>query len=200
MVEGAPLNATRQQIRREFRQRRAALVPGERLQAAAGLARHLGEQPELRQPGYVGGYWATGGELPLHSVQLRLAPGQVWCLPIVQDDGSLRFGPWNPGDPLRPNRFGIPEPELDPASTLAPADLAWALLPLLAFDPAGHRLGMGAGYYDRAFAFRLESPAPPLLIGVGYHWQALEAPLQANAWDVPLDAACTELGYRRFGR
>lgn len=43
MVEGAPLNATRQQIRRGFRQRRAALAPGERLQAAAGLARHLGE-------------------------------------------------------------------------------------------------------------------------------------------------------------
>ncbi|WP_246149909.1 5-formyltetrahydrofolate cyclo-ligase [Arenimonas fontis] len=194
------MSAARRQLRQAFRRRRAALGPGERLEAAAEVARHLGERPELRQPGHVGGYWAIGGELPLHAVQLRLPPGQVWCLPTVQDDGGLRFAPWRPGDPLRPNRFGIPEPVLEPASTLAAADLAWVLVPLLAFDPAGYRLGMGAGYYDRAFAFRLERSAPPLLIGVGYDWQALEEPLEAEPWDVPLDAVCTQRGFRRFGR
>src|SRR5690606_26994955 len=94
------------------------------------------------------------GELPLHFVQLRLAPGQVWCLPCLQDDGSLRFAPWRPGDALKPNRYGIPEPDVAPSSTLAGADLAVVLMPLLGFDAAGHRLGMGGGYYDRSFAFR----------------------------------------------
>lgn len=194
-----PLNPTRDALRRQLRQRRAALPPGERLAAAAEVARHLGESPDFRQPGYVGGYWAVGGELPLHAVQLRLAPGQAWCLPVVQDDGGLRFGPWRAGDPLRNNRFGIPEPELEASSTLAPEALAWVLVPLLGFDAHGNRLGMGAGYYDRAFAFRRTGPGPRL-VGVGYGWQALEAPLEAMPWDVPLDAVVTEHGLRRFGR
>lgn len=193
------LPTLRDALRRSLRQRRALLPPGERLAAAADVARHLGEQASLREPGYVGGYWAVGGELPLHAVQLRLAPGQAWCLPMVQDDGSLRFGPWRAGDPVRHNRFGIPEPALDPASTLEPQALAWVLVPLLGFDARGHRLGMGAGYYDRAFAFRREGGGP-LLVGVGYGWQALEQPLEAMPWDVPLDAVVTERGFRRFGR
>jgi 5-formyltetrahydrofolate cyclo-ligase len=163
------------------------------------VARHLGEQPHLRDPGYVGGYWAVNGELPLHAVQLRLAPGQVWCLPLVQDDGSLRFAPWRAGDPMQPNRYGIPEPVLEPASTLAPDQLQWALLPLLGFDRGGGRLGMGGGYYDRAFAFRRGSAAPPRLVGVGYAFQELPA-LDAEPWDVPLDAVVTEHGYHPAGR
>ena len=194
-----PLNPTRHALRRQLRQRRAALPPGDRLAAAAEVARHLGEQPELRQPGYVGGYWAVGGEVPLHAVQLRLAPGQAWCLPIVQDDGGLRFGPWRAGDPLRNNRFGIPEPELEAASALEPQALAWVLVPLLGFDAAGHRLGMGGGYYDRSFAFRRTAPAPPRLVGVAYACQELPA-LAAEDWDVPLDAVATELDWLAFGR
>lgn len=190
---------SRAELRRELRARRAALTPGLRLAAADAVARHLGEQPDLRQPGYVGGYWAVNGELPLHAVQLRLAPGQVWCLPIVQDDGSLRFAPWRAGDPMQPNRYGIPEPVLDPASQLAPDQLAWALLPLLGFDRRGGRLGMGGGYYDRAFAFRRDAAAPPRLVGVGYAFQELPA-LAAEPWDVALDAIATEHGFTPAGR
>lgn len=193
------MNPSRDLLRRELRQRRAALAPGERLAAAAEVARHLGERSELRAPGYVGGYWAVGGELPLHAVQLRLAPGQVWCLPMVQPDGRLRFGPWRPGDPVRNNRYGIPEPDLAPAAALAPSELAWVLLPLLAFDGRGHRLGMGGGYYDRSFAFRHDAAPTPRLVGVGYGWQQVPA-IDAEPWDVPLDAACTERGWLAFGR
>lgn len=194
-----PLQPTRDALRRTLRQRRAALSPGERLAAAAEVARHLGQQAALREPGYVGGYWAVGGELPLHAVQLRLAPGQAWCLPMVQADGGLRFGPWRAGDPVRHNRFGIPEPALEAASTLDPQVLSWVLVPLLGFDAAGQRLGMGAGYYDRAFAFRREGGGPRL-VGVGYGWQALAEPLEAQPWDVPLDAVVTERGFHAFGR
>jgi 5-formyltetrahydrofolate cyclo-ligase len=193
------LTLSRAELRRELRAQRAALTPGLRLAAADAVARHLGQQPELREPGYVGGYWAVNGELPLHAVQLRLAPGQVWCLPLVQDDGSLRFAPWRAGDPMQPNRYGIPEPVLDPASTLAPDQLQWALLPLLGFDRRGARLGMGGGYYDRAFAFRRDAAAPPRLVGVGYGFQELPG-LVAEPWDVALDAIATEHGYIPAGR
>ena len=181
----------------ELRQLRTALSATPL--TADAVARHVSAQPDLREPGYVAGYWAVGGEVPLHAVQLRLAPAQVWCLPVLQADGSLRFAPWRAGDPLVNNRFGIPEPEVEPASTLPPEAMSVVLVPLVGFDRAGNRLGMGGGYYDRAFAFRRAGPGP-LLVGVGYGWQALDAPLEAMAWDVPLDAVVTEHGFRRFGR
>jgi 5-formyltetrahydrofolate cyclo-ligase len=193
------LNPARAELRRQLRALRAALSPGERLAAADAVARHLGSQPRLRQPGYVAGYWAVNGELPLHAVQLRLAPGQVWCLPVVQDDGHLRFAPWRAGDPLQPSRHGIPEPTLAPEATLAPQDMQVVLLPLLGFDAAGTRLGMGGGYYDRSFAFRQGRAAPPLLVGVGFACQELPA-LAPEPWDVPLDALLTERGFRPSGR
>ena len=192
MVEELFLQPTRAQLRADLRTRRGALKPGERLAAADAIARHLGEREELRQPGYVGGYWAVNGELPLHSVQLRLAPGQVWCLPVVQADGGLRFAPWRAGDPLVPKRYGIPEPVTQ--TTLPPQVLALVLLPLLGFDRQGGRLGMGGGYYDRAFAFRHGRPAPPHLVGIGFACQELPG-LAAEPWDVRLDAVATEAGY-----
>lgn len=193
------MNPTRTELRRQLRGLRAALTPGDRLAAADAVARHLGGQPTLRQPGYVAGYWAVNGELPLHAVQLRLAPGQVWCLPVVQDDGGLRFAPWRAGDPLQPSRHGIPEPTLSPEATLAPEDMQLVLLPLLGFDAAGGRLGMGGGYYDRSFAFRQGRAAPPLLVGVGFACQELPA-LVPEPWDVPLDAVLTERGFQPSGR
>jgi 5-formyltetrahydrofolate cyclo-ligase len=183
------LTSTRAELRAELRARRAALRPGERLAAADAVARHLGERPELREPGYVAGYWAVNGELPLHAVQLRLAPGQVWCLPVTTPGGGLRFAPWRAGDPLAPNRYGIPEPVAE--TTLAPDEMAVVLLPLLGFGRDGTRLGMGGGYYDRAFGFRRGQAAPPR--------QETEG-LAAEDWDVPLDAIVTEAGFLAFGR
>jgi len=190
---------SREVIRRELRARRAALRPGERLAAADAVARQLAGQTGFLEPGYVGGYWAVNGELPLHAVQLRLAPGQVWCLPIVQADGGLRFGPWRAGDPTVANRYGIPEPALAPESTLAPEQLQLVLMPLLGFDRRGGRLGMGGGYYDRSFAFRRERPAPPTLVGIGYACQEIPA-LDHQDWDVGLDAVVTEREWLPVGR
>jgi 5-formyltetrahydrofolate cyclo-ligase len=190
---------TRAATRREMRAARAALAPGDRLVAADAVARAIASRPELQVPGYVAGYWAVGGELPLHFVQTRLAAGQVWCLPVVQGDGRLRFAPWRAGDPTVANRFGIPEPDVAPSSTLAPEDLAVVLLPLVGFDATGHRLGMGGGYYDRTFAFRHAGPPPPWLVGVGYALQEV-ADVGAEAWDVRLDAVVTEDGWRGFRR
>lgn len=193
------MSEQRAALRSGMRAARAALGAGERLAAADAVARHLGERPELRRPGYVGGYWAVDGEVPLHAVQLRLAPGQIWCLPIVQNDGRLRFAPWRAGDATVANRFGIPEPAVEPASTLVPSELSVVLMPLLGFDAAGHRLGMGGGYYDRSFSFRQRQPAPPWLVGVGYAFQEVPA-LADAAWDVGMDAVVTEHGWRAIGR
>ncbi|HEX5757180.1 MAG TPA: 5-formyltetrahydrofolate cyclo-ligase [Arenimonas sp.] len=185
--------AQRRALRLHLRERRNALTASVRIQAADAVARHWCAHPLHATPGYVAGYWAVQGELPLHALQLRLAPGQIWCLPLLQPDNSLRFAPWRAGDPLQPNRYGIPEPVVDPASLLAPGDLALAFVPLVGFDRQGGRLGAGGGYYDRSFAFRRTQAAPPLLIGVAFACQELPA-MTREAWDVDLDAIVCESG------
>jgi 5-formyltetrahydrofolate cyclo-ligase len=71
------------------------------------------------------------------------------------------------------------------------------LVPLLAFDGEGYRLGYGGGYYDRAIANLRRSPAPPLFIGVAYSMQEIEQ-VPTNENDLPLDGILTELGVSMF--
>jgi 5-formyltetrahydrofolate cyclo-ligase len=167
----------------------------ERMRAAEAIVAPLLALPELQAPGYLAGYWAMGGEVPLHVLQMRLPAHTTWCLPCIQPDGTLRFAPWRPGDPLVSNRFGIPEPDLAPTSQLEARAMAVILLPLLGFSRDGARLGMGGGFYDRTLAFRAASPSPPppRLVGVAYAAQEVPAWPQ-DPWDVRLDAIVTEHG------
>ena len=72
--------------------------------------------------------------------------------------------------------------------------MAMIVLPLVGFDSAGQRLGMGGGWYDRSLAFRRDHASPPpWLVGTGFAVQQVDA-LRAEPWDVSLDAICTESG------
>jgi 5-formyltetrahydrofolate cyclo-ligase len=178
-------------LRRELRAKRRMLPAIERIAAAESLAAHLLALPFAPASGHVAGYWAMDGEIALHAWQLRLPPACVYCLPVLQEDGVLRFAPWRPGAPLRNNRYGIPEPDL-PGEALLPAGaMAFVVAPLVGFDPRCHRLGMGGGWYDRSFALRATQAAPPWLVGAGFAAQQVAA-LDAEPWDVRLDAVCTE--------
>lgn len=188
------LAAERRQLRTVLRDRRRALPPAIRIAAAEQLAARLLMLPFAPVQGYVAGYWAMDGEIALHAWQLKLPPGCVYCLPVLGDDECLRFAPWRPGDPLVSNRFGIPEPDLAPASLLEASQLAMAVMPLVGFDRCGQRLGMGGGWYDRTFAFRRRAPAPPFLVGAAFDVQHVET-LDQAAWDVTVDAVCTESSF-----
>ena len=192
LTEPGPPARLRSELRSAMRSRRQALPAPQRMQAAESISQHLLADPSFA-PGYVAGYWAIGGEVPLHVLQMHLRPEHIWCLPCLEADGRLRFAPWRPGDALESNRFGIPEPAVLPDSRLSPQDMSVILLPLLAFDAAGNRLGMGGGWYDRSLAFRQSRAAPPRLVGVAYAFQQVAA-LPAEAWDVALDAVVTEAG------
>ncbi|HEY8585796.1 MAG TPA: 5-formyltetrahydrofolate cyclo-ligase [Rhodanobacter sp.] len=183
--------------RRELRQRlagqRRALPPGERIAAAQGLRRSLEQLPEYLTDARVAGYWASHGELPLNLVIPPLADrGQQFLLPVVCPGKHLRFVPWQSGDAVQPNRFGIPEPVAQ-TELLEPFQLDLVFVPLLGFDRRGNRLGHGGGYYDRSFAFLNEQvrPTEPLLVGIAYAFQELPA-LDEQDWDVPLDFVATE--------
>ena len=178
-------------LRRVLRERRRALPAPERIAAADALAARLLALPFAPQSGHAAGYWAMDGEIALHAWQLRLPRTVRYCLPVLHEDGQLRFAPWKPGEPLRANRHGIPEPDVAEASLLRADQLDFAVVPLVAFDVRGHRLGMGGGWYDRSFAFRRTHAAPPYLAGAAFSLQRVEA-IAAEPWDVPLDAVCTE--------
>jgi len=194
------MTTDRNALRRELRAHRRAIPAPERIAAAEALAERLLSLPFAPTSGYVAGYWAMDGEIALHAWQLRLPRGCIYCLPLLHDDGRLRFAPWRPGDALVSNRHGIPEPDIAPDALLPAEAMALVVLPLVGFDRNGHRLGMGGGWYDRSFALRHarhERAAPPWLVGAAFAVQQTDALAPAD-WDVALDAVCHESGTLLF--
>ena len=185
--------AQRRELRRQLAERRRALTPAQRIGAAQGLRRSLEQLPEYLTDARVAGYWAVDGELPLNLVIPPLASrGQQFLLPVIGPNAQLSFAPWQAGEDVEPNRFGIPEPA-NPRERLEPFQIDLVLVPLMAFDRRGNRLGTGGGYYDRAFAFLNEQvrPTEPLLVGVAYAFQELPE-VDEEPWDVPLDFIATD--------
>jgi len=185
--------AQRRELRQRLAEQRRALSPAERIAAAQGLRRSLEQLPEYFTDARVAGYWASHGELPLNLVIPPLAArGQQFLLPVIGQGKHLRFAPWQSGDGVQPNRYGIPEP-IEPSETFEPFQLDLVFVPLLGFDRRGHRLGHGGGYYDHSFAFLNEQmrPTEPLLVGIAYSFQELPR-VEEEAWDVPLDFVATE--------
>lgn len=135
----------------------------------------------------IGIYLAGKGELDLApSIAWLSSQGHHLYAPVIQNE-SLHFHEYTATTPLTPNQFGL----LEPVSqlTLAPQDLDYVLIPLVAFDKQGHRLGMGKGYYDRTFAFH-KPDQKPLLIGCAYAFQ--EVPLIPHErHDVHMDLILT---------
>jgi 5-formyltetrahydrofolate cyclo-ligase len=187
--------ASRVTLRRSLRECRRALPAAARVSAAQAVAAQLLALPFAPRTGLVAGYWACDGEIALHAWQLGLPAGVRYCLPLL-DGERLLFAEWQPGDAVHPNRYGIPQP--GPSATRhAPETLQLVVMPLVGFDARGHRLGMGGGWYDRSFAFRHQQPAPPHLVGAAFECQRVDA-IEHAAWDVSLDAVCTESESRLF--
>ena len=180
-------------LRARMREARALLGAPARIAAAEGVVASLERLPEFIVDANVAGYWAVGGELPLHAAVARLrSRGQRYLLPVLA--GSLlRFAPLTPNATLQPNRHAIPEPVCAENELLAPTQLDLVLVPLTAFDRRGGRIGMGGGYYDRSFAFLRDAtrPAQPLLVGIGYSFQEVAA-LSPQAHDLAMDFIATE--------
>lgn len=181
----------RNAMRRQLRAARRTIPASERIAAAERLATHLFHLPFAPQAGHVAGYWAMDGEIALHAWQMRLPAGCTYCLPVLHEDGRLRFAPWRPGAALVTNQHGIPEPDVADDALLEPEAMALVVLPLVGYDARGHRLGMGGGWYDRSFAFRQSGKAPPWLVGAAFALQRTDA-LAPASWDVTMDAVCNE--------
>jgi 5-formyltetrahydrofolate cyclo-ligase len=149
----------------------------------------------VRPGATISAYAAIGSELDAFPLLERLArDGYRLCLPVITPLGNpLVFRAWAPGVPLVPRKWGIREPA-DTAPAVEPDVL---LVPLLAFDDDGHRLGYGGGYYDRTLR-RLRDMKPVIAIGLAYDTQEIgEVPVEAH--DQRLDFVLTPIGARKLG-
>ena len=138
-------------------------------------------------------YLPVGGELDCTPLAIQAwARGRKVFLPVISGR-RLRFAPFNPDAELRPNRFGIPEPAAHARQLRSARHLDVIVLPLVAFDQRGNRLGMGGGYYDRTLAFLKQRSCMrrPYLVSVAFEIQKLEV-VPVEEWDVHLDAIVTE--------
>ncbi|OAI49147.1 hypothetical protein AYO45_03320 [Gammaproteobacteria bacterium SCGC AG-212-F23] len=129
-------------------------------------------------------------------IQAIWRSGKKCYLPVLLPDRSLVFASYKINDALVPNRYNILEPENTERIPAQQLDLV--LMPLVAFDENGGRLGMGGGYYDRTFAFTKKAVSTkPFLMGVAYALQQVDM-LPQDEWDVVLDGIITELDCRQI--
>lgn len=186
--------STADQVRRRARAARLGLGPAERTLAESRIREHLLALDELAHPGRLALFLPTDGEVDLSGLVVDLrSRGWVLHLPVIGDGPSMVFREWNVDTPLVPNPFGIPEPT--GSADLGPMALDVVLVPCVAVDHRGNRLGFGKGYYDRALAGR--GPGTTC-VGVAYAVQVQNV-VPHHDWDVVMDVVVTELGVTRPG-
>ena len=131
---------------------------------------------------------------PLPLLGAIFSAGVSTALPVVPGKGvALHFRRWHPGDATVEAGFGTREPS--PASPLVDPDLL--LVPLLAFDAEGYRLGYGGGYYDRTLARLRASPNAVTAIGIAFAEQEVDDVPHLD-YDQRLDGVLTPSGLRLF--
>lgn len=160
-------------------------------ESAARAADFFSQHPIFQASQHIACYLPSDEEFDCIPLIEKIWQAEKNCyLPIITEENSLAFAHYRRNDVLSLNRYKILEPthpDRFPAQ-----DLDLVIVPLVAFDGQGNRLGMGAGFYDRTFSFRLNhSSKHPLLIGLGYQFQKV-AEIKSDPWDVNLDGVLTE--------
>ena len=166
------------------------------MNAARGLAVIVANTRLFRVSRRIASYFPNDGEIDPTAVLTRIwSLGKSAYLPVLSRgiQRRLRFAPARPGMELRHNRLGIPEPIVPDRELVDARILDLILVPLVAFDTAGNRLGMGGGFYDRTFDFlhRHQHWQRPRLLGLAHDFQLVEA-IEADPWDVPLAGVITD--------
>ena len=177
-------------LRREAQRRRAeaAQAAGDGQAVGAAIAEHMQAAVAIPDGAVVSGYWPMRSEVdPRPALAALHARGHPLCLPVVVGAGQpLRFRAWRPGDALVAGGFGTQVPDAGRAERVP----RLLLVPLLAFDRAGYRLGYGGGFYDRTLR-ALRQGGDVLAVGLAFAAQEVAA-VPHDATDARLDWIVTE--------
>lgn len=188
------LKAAKKQLRLETLARRDALSPEWRIEASSRMA---GAAAGIQiEPGtIVSGFWPMRSEVDVRPLMFALREkGARLCLPAILDKTTIVFRELLRGAEMVEMGYGT----TGPAEDAAVLDPALMLIPLAAFDRRGHRIGYGAGYYDRAIARLHAIGMKPRLIGIAFDCQEVDF-VPDEPHDVIVSEILTESGLRKFG-
>lgn len=177
-------------LRREARRHRDRIDPGS--ETAEEAARLFFQKIPLKPNQIVSAYWPKGREFPTFDILAGVIERGMTCaLPVMRGESRvLSFAVWHDGDPLSEGSFGILQPPATEETQWVEPDIL--IVPLLAFDRRGHRLGSGMGYYDSTLA-ALRTKKPILAVGLAWAQQAVWFNLPAEPHDQPLDYVITPM-------
>lgn len=186
--------AGKRTLRRQARRARAAMGVVARASATGRVVAHVLDSVAWSQAGCVAGYVAVGDELdPRALLSEAHARGKRVALPRVEAPGEMSLRDWSPGQALVPGALGILEPAAD-TPVVKPDAVGLYLLPGLAFDAHGGRLGYGGGFYDRLLAHAPDAVRMGLCFAVQ---RVVDLPVQDH--DVRVQWLVTEEGVTRCG-
>ncbi|MBX6350502.1 MAG: 5-formyltetrahydrofolate cyclo-ligase [Clostridia bacterium] len=188
-----------------MRARRASMAPAERASRSRRIARFVLELPDVRRATWLFAFLSKEDEVDTGPLLLAARrAGLRLAAPVVRPGRRLAWRelawPEDPDarEPLTvPGRFGIREPDPAVSREVAPEVADIVLVPGLAFDERGHRLGYGGGYYDRFLAsWRARGgPRGALAVGLAFACQIVSR-IPEGPWDEPVDVVVTEAGVR----
>jgi 5-formyltetrahydrofolate cyclo-ligase len=179
---------TKSELRTQYLAIRQEVPQAARAAASQQIIQHVLKL--VPQGSVVAGYVAIRGELDVFPALAALAGrGNTLCLPVTLNNRELIFRTFTPDDALESGAYGIAIPPAS-APIIVPDVL---LVPLVAFDVVGHRLGYGAGYYDRAIQKLKQKNNNLKVFGVAFFCQKADA-IPAESTDEKLDAIITEMG------
>ncbi|MCS6813677.1 MAG: 5-formyltetrahydrofolate cyclo-ligase [Cyanobacteria bacterium] len=181
-------------LRRTLLQQRQTLSIAEWRDRSDCICAHLQTIPLVRQAGTILAYFSSRQEpdlspLVMATSQTNIHTAKRWGFPRCVGR-ALQWHQWQPGDPLHTGAYGILEP-LETAPQLSVVEVDLLLIPAIACDFRGYRLGYGGGFYDRLLSNPAWAAKPA--IGITFAFAYLPQ-LPVDPWDRPLTAVCTDSG------
>ena len=195
------IQADKKKLRAKIRKQRRSLSHSQQRKASVNLFKQLTQSKLLLKHQHIALYLGNDGELnPQLLIQQLWKQKKHAYLPIIHPlyHNRLCFCLVRPNSKFNKNKFGILEPDFKFSKRFPVKSLSLVLMPLVAFDKTGNRMGMGGGFYDRSFAYKAVSKhSRPALIGLAHAFQEQEC-LPIEKWDIPLDGVLTDLKFHPF--
>ena len=186
MEVGKDASFSKDALRKSMKQQRRDLPLQDQKTAAESVAHQVSTLPEFIAANTIAVYSPVQGELDVsHIIAMAREQGKQCCLPYISDYSNkmMEFLLCDGG--VKKNRYGIVEP-LSSNKKIALCDINIIFMPVVAFDANNNRLGMGAGYYDRALECLGSLEKIPVLIGLAYDFQKVPS-LAVEPYDIPMD-------------
>jgi 5-formyltetrahydrofolate cyclo-ligase len=184
----------RKALRASLRQSRQQLSPEKQHIAARSLLDLIGHQDFFRVAQRIAFYQVIDGEIdPQLLLDLALSEGKACFLPVLSRENPefVSFAAYDADTPLVENQLGIAEPS--PETIVSPTNFDVVFVPLVGFNEQCFRMGMGKGFYDRTFSFKIFNRCSrPLLVGLAHESQLVKEAFPVESWDVRLDAIATD--------